>query len=278
MADDQVSMVFVVETTLYQDGNALKALRPGPDGYYDNFPVAVVGATSRNNTNYEPNSFIAQITGANSFISMAVKAGQHYGEFGHPKTLGLSNEHAIARLLDVYEDRVSHSFRKIIPGKSLEKGGMLINASFTPMGPNGQYLAENLSNPYTNTAFSLRSLASQTISGGVMHRSVKKLVTFDHVLTPGFSQASKAYAVGNENFKFEDLLDNTEVISFDPDVGRSVIQSCALESFTDYELRDIFGDKEVGKLTKTITVTDSAETVGKTRDYAMGLYQSMMRL
>jgi hypothetical protein len=236
---------FVVETLIVRNGKKLKRLTPDEHGYYGNFPIAVIGGKTRNDTFYEAPEFLSQIQSEKSYFNMMLRDGTLYGELGHPKLDNMSHQEQLNRLVHIDESRVSHHFRKVTNGEKLSSGGTIVLADIKPHGEKGYVVKENLSEPYMNTSFSLRSITQDRQDpSGVLYRKMRKLITFDYVLAGGYEEASKRYIVGNEGVR----------IKLDPANDIALLQEVALEHFTMKELSDIFGTKQVLLHKRQVTV------------------------
>ncbi len=239
---DVNNIQFRVETFMVKDRRNGKTVRADQEGYYT-LPVAVLGTVSQNNTYYDVESFAKQMTSPDTFINKVLTQGKLYGEFGHPRIAGLSNELSLERLAVVEEKSISHHIRDISTGASLPNGGKLVLASIKPTGPYKQALQDSIDDPCINTAFSLRAITSAEPRGQVSYRVMKKLVTFDAVAAGGYSEAAKSYAPGLESFDVS--IDST---------GRVTLSQVSMENFTDTELNELFGINSIGKVNQVNTI------------------------
>lgn len=188
-------LCFVIETMEVIDGHKLKSAHPDKSGYYT-VPLAVIGITTQNKTYYIPEAFEAGMNGPNSPFAMQVKSGNMFGEFGHPFTKDLE------RIGLVMEQNYSHHIRKVWVN-ALPDGTKIVMGEVKPYGPYGKYLEESFASPYINTAFSLRSLCTETINRAMQRidRVIRHFVTYDSVGSSGYKQSSKRYInLGAENF------------------------------------------------------------------------------
>lgn len=227
---DKIS--FCVDTLIVKNGRKLRAIRPDEDGYYT-MPLAVLGTVTQNNTYYEVEDFVEQLTSPQSVFCKCLTAGSAEGEYGHPKIALLPENLQLTRLSYVDEQSVSHHIRKVWAGEKLESGGRIIYGKIKPKGPYGSSLKESLDDPCQNTSFSLRSIAASRHENGIIRRRIKHLVTFDYVTAGGYAEASKRYAPSTESFDI-------------PITTRQVASTIsAMEQFTNTELNEIFGAKVV---------------------------------
>lgn len=224
---------FSVDTLEITGGKKLKGLRPDEDGYYD-LPVAVIGAISRNETYYEPETLVTPIVDPNNIFNKMLREGNLYGEWGHP-----AEDAPVERMLKIDENKHSHHFRKLYTGSKLENGAIPVLAKVKPCGPYGKYLEENLLSPSINTSFSLRSIvrAKWDEKMKCQRRSILRLVTFDYVGMPGYAEASKRYSPAVEAFQNVELTPEHFMSS------GGVLTAC--EGITDKDLLDMFGATEI---------------------------------
>lgn len=233
---------FSVQVLDNLDGKQLKALRPDENGYYD-VVLAMLDATSRNNAYYDVPSLLHEINDASTVFNMSITEGNLRGEYGHP-----SEDSSLNRIAEVNQDRVSHHIRKIWTGERTERG-IPLYGKIRPSGPYGKLLEDSLLNPMENTTFSLRCLMTQKPdpANKRLYRTVKRLVTFDYVLMPGYREASKWYAPAKESFGTgREYFENGFCVEIRPDqIFTNEGKIVGLESWSDKELSDLFGIKEV---------------------------------
>ena len=221
---------FSVQVLDNLEGKKLKALKPDAHGYYD-VCLAMLDATSRNSAYYDVDSIVHEITTPSTVFNMMLTQGNLRGEFGHPPITS-----PIERIDAIVEDRVSHHIAKLWTGERTERGIPLFG-KIKPSGPFGHLVETSLQNPCENTTFSLRCLMTQRQDNvnRRMHRTVKRLVTFDYVNMPGYLEASKWFSPGNESF----MREITPEMIFN-----SNGQRIGLESWSDRDLADLFGISE----------------------------------
>ncbi len=99
--------------------------------------------------------------------------------------------------------------------------------------------------PTRNLAHSLRGISEAVFdrTTGVTHKKLRSLVTFDAGMAGGgFKEASKRYMASVENLSYE----TTDVINVPVNSDHLIMmQTVALESFTQSELNDILKSKKV---------------------------------
>lgn len=240
---------FVIETMEVIDGQKLKSAHPDKDGYYT-VPLAVIGATTQNKTYYVPEQFVESMVGPNSPFALQVRSGNIFGEFGHPFTKDLE------RIGLVMETQYSHHIRKIFT-RDLPDGTILILGLVKPFGPYGKFLEESFASPYINTAFSLRSLCTETINRAKQRidRIVRHFITYDSVGSSGYKQSSKRYT----NLGLENLLTSMEEGHMDLEVCKEDLFTTSgtlkpafesISTLNDNWVTDFFDAKEI-KITST---------------------------
>lgn len=244
----QQKVVFVIETMEVIDGQKLKSAHPDKHGYYT-VPLAVIGRATLNRTFYIPKYFIESMVGANSPFAMQVRSGNMFGEWGHPFTKDLE------RISVVLEEKYSHHIRKVYT-RELPDGTTLILGEIKPFGPYKEYLEESLNSPFINTAFSLRSLCTESFNKeeNRIDRIVKYFVTYDTVGSSGYKESSKRYVnlgTGNESVNFTMELTQNDFY----DTNGNIIPAYENKSIiTDNWLTDLFDAKEVVITSKSIPV------------------------
>lgn len=244
---DASHLQFRVETLLVREGRKQGRIRPDENGYYCKMPIAALGVATRNRTYYDIDSFHKEITDPSSMFHQRLVGGQLYGELGHPDLAGMDKPQAIGRLMNVDEKNWSHHIRSVEAGEKLESGGVLLLADIKPTGVGAETVQENFDNPYTNTAFSLRSLTDARQKGGLSYRTMKKLVTFDFVGAGGYYEASKIFSPSCESFD----IDITPL-------GNAAFTECSMENFSNTELNEFFGTNKVSLLKNVITIVKPA--------------------
>lgn len=234
---------FCISTLEVRDGKKLKAITPDKDGYYCNFPVAVLGAPSRSGhgMSYDPESAIAAMSNPKMPFFLRLQDGSLYGERGHPTIPeNMNRKDKIRRILSIESKNLSHHFRKIAAAETLENGGVVIRADIKPYGTYGKDLEEQFLDPNMNVSFSLRAMADARRVGATMRRFIKHFVTFDSETIGGFDETSKRFVDGfsvTENLNMDvDLVD-----FYDENEESGYVSECLVSD----QLLEIFGAEEV---------------------------------
>lgn len=269
MTNQILSRQVCTESLIIYDKTVRGRVMQDQDGYYQKIPLAMLNKPSRNNTAYESNSFLKQITSPTASFNIKLKAGQLYGEYDHPTTLGFNRSDqdyerkVLERMMMVSGDRKSHHFKDVSASDPLEDGSIIVYGDLKPAGPKGQYLKEALDEPFMNAAFSLRAITDrienydpsyarpiEAIPENVSKFVTLKLVTFDHVDIGGFEIASKINSPSfvKENFKCVELKPSR--------LNQLKLEGFKLESLTDTEINDIFETNNIYKVTRFTTVVN----------------------
>ena len=227
-------------------------LRPDENGIYKGLPMMVLGEVTQQQTYYDPQSLMDQVTSPTTRFNMVLQQGKMFGEYGHPSFLGFnSDSDKLQRLTTVEEKNVSHVFTSLYTDPPATNGSVVLRADIKPFGPMGSYLKEGLDDPIINTAFSLRAFVDTKMRpDGLKYRVVRSLTTFDCVGASGYKNTDKANALGLESFAGDRFLDYDITVL---DEGHLRIDQIALESFTDTDLNEIFGTSSVAKIVQSTT-------------------------
>lgn len=243
-----MALTISLQTIRTNVAGTLKSIKPDADGYYVGVPLMVLGAVSRNNIYYEPDSVVKAMTNPKSRFFAAITGGGLEGEWGHPSLVGLDDTGILQRLSDVDARFVSHHFRRIY---TEQKGEFtLLRGDVKAVGPYGTHLTQSFEDPNRDTCFSLRSLTSQPIrrGDGVGVKKVINLTTYDYVTVPGYIEASKRGMVGNESFDnliWEDI--DLKVFSNNvlENLGDKTTSIIGYESIHCQQILDILGTDDV---------------------------------
>lgn len=174
--------------------NKVGNLKQTDQGYYR----VVLGALNMFNSagefyDYEPARALFE---GSSQLMRRCSRGALRGEYGHPKPLpGQSSNDFANRVMSIYEDKVSHHIMNLtLDFESIQVKGkpvIAIIGDILPAGPMGDALERSLKNPNENVCFSIRAFTDDHRLGGIVHRHLKTVVTWDYVNEPGLSVAEK---------------------------------------------------------------------------------------
>lgn len=180
-------------------------LKPQSDGYYEVVLSALdypngVGAI------YRHASAVKMLENSGP-LKRRLSDGQQFGEWGHPKTDGLTEQQAMARMYQVYEDRTCVHFKDVwIETKGLrDKNGrefIGIMGNVKPQGELGRLLQESFENNLCNTAFSVRAITDNYMMRGTgnIEKEFVDIIAWDAVNEPGLKPASKYQSPSLESF------------------------------------------------------------------------------
>lgn len=190
--------------------NKVGLLKPDADGYWE----LILGALNiYNNVGaFWPYDDAAKsIFEKSSQLMRRISGGALYGESGHPRRLpGMSEQQYINRIIDIIEENVSHHIAEVRIDPNLMKDNagrplMAIVGKVKPAGDKGAALLASLQNPKENVAFSVRSLTHDYLMGNTVVKSIRNLVTWDRVIEPGLSVATKYNNPSCESFADTEL-------------------------------------------------------------------------
>lgn len=246
---------FRVETLFTGNKNRVGRIPPDENGIYNGLPMMVMGEVTQQKTFYEPQSMVNQITNPDTSFNKKLKQGKLYGELGHPNFHGLTDSEKMQRLMTVEEKTTSHLITGVFTDSPNSEGNVVVRANLKPSGPYGAVFKESLDDPVVNTAFSLRAYVdTRQRPDGVKFRNVRQLVTWDTVGASGYATTDKAHALGLESFS-GDQYNEYEIMVMDN--GNLLIDQIALESFTDTDLNEIFGSRQISKIIQTRTMIET---------------------
>lgn len=250
---------FRVETLFTKNGGRVGRIKPDANGIYTGLPMMVLGQVTQQNTYYDPQSIMNQITNPESRFNMVYSQGKAYGEYGHPSFYNLDKDDKIQRLVTVDEKNVSHVFTSLYTDNPSADGTVVLRAGLKPTGPMGNIFKESLDDPVVNTAFSLRAYVNTDMRpNGLKYRTVRSLTTFDTVGASGYATTDKANALGLESFSGDTFHEFEINILKD---GNLLIDQIALESYTDTDLNEIFGVSNVSQIIQSRTLVESDKSL-----------------
>lgn len=213
--------------TALQGTNKQGVLQKDKDGYYT-MPIGGLDVFNSAGEFYTYQGAKELFESSSSFMRR-VQAGCLFGELGHPKMLpGQSMEAYAHRIMTIEETRVAAHFADIwLDFDSVkDKQGRSVIAIMAKVAPAGPYAASteaSFQNPKQDTCFSIRAFTEDSFVGGVKHRALKRIETFDFVTEPGIQFARKYHAPSLEaladiTMKREDfapLLKRTEGVGME---------------------------------------------------------------
>jgi hypothetical protein len=242
------NLKFSCATMPNANGHKIKGLTPDENGYYD-VVLGCVGAPTRANVIYQPDSLISAMADPDSRFNICLKDGNLFGEWGHPV---IKSNKDMDRLLQIDEHYISHQFGKIwVDEKPIVLHGIEgypIRALVKPCGPYGDVLKRSLEDATINTAFSIRSLCMPDTGPNreYEYRRVQIVVTFDAVNAPGFEMATKRYnSVGMESFTERSVGFETEATR--DELEAAINSHAGMESslmITDRDIKKFFNEKD----------------------------------
>lgn len=193
--------------TALKGTNKQGKLTPDENGYYE----LVLGALNFFNSvgAFYPFEPAKQIFEESSSLMRRINDGALRGEYGHPKKQpGMSLRDYVARILEIQEENICCHIKEVRLDQNsvFDDNGkpvLAIIGKVKPSGPKGQALKESLENPDENVSFSIRSLTRDIMVGGIIHKHLKTVVTWDYVNEPGLNIAKKWNAPSLENYEVD---------------------------------------------------------------------------
>lgn len=184
-------------------------LKPDSQGYY-RVPLGQLNAfnTSGEFYTYEGSKDLFMKSGA---LQRRIESGCLKGEEGHPtQALGESDEAFARRCCKIEDKHVSHHIASVeIDFNSVKdangKPVIAIMGEVKPCGVFGDALQKSFDNPREDVCFSIRAFSSRRVLAGVVHWTLKEIITWDRVIEPGISTARKYYAPTLEAMQFKNF-------------------------------------------------------------------------
>jgi hypothetical protein len=215
-------------------------IKPDADGYRTVI-LGGFGIANESGIYYEPKSAVTAIKNG-PILRRKIEKGMLYGEADHPDLSGLTDKEAIERMFLISAARRSHTIRDlvIVTDKYKDKNGQYFPAVEGKVRPSGNEYGKDLeqcfSDPYQNTAFSIRSYLDTTRSTSRI-RYIQYAITWDWITEPGIFYANKYNARACESRNEYDTLElstfrcNDEVID-------EIINDIAVHGGTE-DIKDI---------------------------------------
>lgn len=134
---------------------------------------------------------------SSSDLQRMILKGRLRSEAGHPRRQpGMTDRDWLLRILDIYEPNTCAQIRRVrlAANEVRDASGRPVIAAIGEVRPSGigqVSLQQQLENPDEDVCFSIRSLTADRWVGGVKHKDVRKIVTWDNVNEPGIESACK---------------------------------------------------------------------------------------
>ncbi len=211
--------------------NKVGELKCSEDGYY----TVVLGALNYNNSSgahYPYSQSAKALFDASSMFIRRVNSGALRGEYGHPRPQpGQPITAFMSRCADIHEQSVSHHIRKVWLSEDTVKGPdgrpcLAILGEVKPCGPYGDALRRSLENPSENVCFSIRSFTEDKYVGGVLHKNLVNIITWDLVNEPGINVATKWKSPALESICEQDV----SVMQLRSAINNALAEGVSLES------------------------------------------------
>lgn len=181
----------------------VKAGKLRTDEYgYTRMVVGTLGAFNSKGELYEATKEVCDLFSSSSLLQLQIRENSLYGENGHPDLTGLDERGAMARFCSIYEPNICTHIRSVHldpeyykASPNMKKGEIAIIADIKPYGEKAELVAEAIANPFMNLSYSIRCITQPKRVGGIVHRIIKSIITWDKVYFPGLSAANKRNAL-----------------------------------------------------------------------------------
>ena len=202
--------------TIFKEKGKKGILTPDESGYY----TLVLGALNTFNSagEYYTAEGALSLFENSSQLMRRIKNGALYSELGHPKREPkMSLEEFYHRVITIDERNICAHIKEVTLDFNYGKNHPELNnpnliaiiGKVKPAGAKAQALQLALENPSENAAFSVRGLTENKYKNGTVLRVLTNIITWDYVVEPGISIASKAHspAVESKHYALEELED-----------------------------------------------------------------------
>lgn len=176
-------------------------LKPDDQGRYT-VVLGAIGVLSTTNDLYVDNPIVRKRFAPDGRFAEMVAKGLCRGEFGHPSPEGYATEMAFERRVRRIDEKlISHHIYEIWLEDIIYQGKKTtcIMGLIKPVGPYGVHLKEMLDDPGQNVCFSGRYFSDVSKLGGITHREIHTVITWDFVFMPGVECAQKYMSPTLEN-------------------------------------------------------------------------------
>lgn len=204
-------------SVLFKNSKKKGKLVPNKKGEYT-FCVGALDIMSTRGDRYTLEG-AEQLFKKSSMLMKRIKAGGLYAENGHPvRVPGQTDEEYLGRIHTIEEARICGFISDLwLDRKALANEGdgdsVAIMAKIKPFGELGDVLAQSIANEKQNVCFSVRGFTNDTRRGGVTHRALTNIITFDFVTMPGIPVANRSNSGSLESLEEWDF--DTESLSYD---------------------------------------------------------------
>lgn len=193
-----MSTNIIFNCTALRNSGKQGILKPDTNGYY-RVPLGQLNVfnTSGEYYTYEGSK---ELFTKQSALMRRLSSGCLKGEEGHPSQLpGESSEDFARRCCSIEPKNVSHHIASVELDFNNVKDAngrpvIAIMGEVKPTGAYGDALQRSFDNPREDVCFSIRAFSSRKVIGGVVHWTLKEIITWDRVVEPGIATARKFYA------------------------------------------------------------------------------------
>lgn len=219
-------------SVLFKNSKKKGKLVPNKKGEYT-FCVGALDIVSTRGDRYTLEG-AEQLFEKSSLFMKRIKAGGLYAENGHPvRAPGSSDEEYLGRIHTIEESRICGFISDLwLDKKALANEGdaVAIMAKIKPFGELGSVLEQSIANEKQNVCFSVRGFTNDTRKGGVTHRALTNIITFDFVTMPGIPVANRSNSGSLESLNEYDFDTNTMGYDVMGESGADLDYATACES------------------------------------------------
>ena len=183
------------------------------DGYFQ----IILGGINIHNTrgDFYTAENLKKLFEESSALKRRIANGSLKSEVGHPiKEPGMSNDDFLLRWLTINDTNICGHISEIwLDNEAIKDqsavGAIAVVGKVKPSGIFASVLESAFANPKENVAFSVRGFTEDKNVGGKKMRTLKTIITYDHVNEPGIPPANKFYS-SNKNIgvSSESIYDN----------------------------------------------------------------------
>lgn len=185
------------ECTTLTDENKLGKLKKDAAGYFIDVPFGGFNIHNSAGAWYDW-AGSKEVFDNSGDLMRRITSGKQFSEFGHPKkTPMMTREQYLERILTIYEESICNHVRDIDIRENVvtraENGAPIVGVygSVKTVGPRADAAEEILTNPSINACYSVRSITFDQRRNGRLIKEMRECVTWDLVLEPGISIATK---------------------------------------------------------------------------------------
>lgn len=223
--------------TAFPGLNKLDKIKPDQNGYRRQI-MGGFNLENESGIGYPLTQAVKNLFENTGLMRARINKGMCYGEDGHPKIVGLSNQQAVQRLASMDEDRQCVHIASADLEEGVDEHGRKIVLVYSRVKAEGnrKHVMQSLfDNPEANVAFSVRSFCDPVFSGGKLNRIITEFLTYDRVPEPGIRDANRFRTAALENMAYD--LDETSRIFMPEDFDIERYANVSLEAEVERSIK-----------------------------------------